>query len=153
MGKGCEFLHSRKTQRVVMAVGLSGPGPNSQNQEHWPCRQFSQNGFCNFGDACKIPHDASISQEKPHNANSRGPTRKTTPKGNPRGTPHGGTPKGSKKYMRHKSPKLSAVAEVVEIDAESSEESSSSSEAGATESESNDSLSISLDEQSSSSSE
>ena len=31
-GNSCEFRHSKKTQRVVMAVGLTGPGPDSQNQ-------------------------------------------------------------------------------------------------------------------------
>ena len=64
-GNGCEFRHSKKTQRVVMAVGLSGPGPNSQDQKHTVCRQFSERGSCSFGDACKFFHDASISTEKP----------------------------------------------------------------------------------------
>ena len=41
-GHGCEFRHSKKTQRVVMAVGLTGPGPDSQNQKHIVRRQFSE---------------------------------------------------------------------------------------------------------------
>ena len=45
-GNSCEFRHSKKTQRVVMAVGLTGPGPDSQNQKHIVCRQFSERGSC-----------------------------------------------------------------------------------------------------------
>ena len=78
-------IRSTKTQRVVMAVGLSGPGPNSQNQKHIVCRQFSERGSCSFGDACEFSQNASISAEKPRNASSRGATPKTTPKGTPRG--------------------------------------------------------------------
>ena len=91
-GNSCEFRHSKKTQRVVMAVGLTGPGPDSQNQKHIVCRQFSERGSCSFGDRCKFFHDASISTGKP-NPNSRGATPKTTPKGTPHGTPRG-TPIG-----------------------------------------------------------
>ena len=45
-----------------MAVGLTGPGPDSQNQKHIVCRQFSERGSCSFGDRCKFFHDASIRQ-------------------------------------------------------------------------------------------
>ena len=38
-GSGCEFRHSEKTQRVVMAVGLTGLGPDPQNQKNVICRQ------------------------------------------------------------------------------------------------------------------
>ena len=152
----CEFRHSKKTQRVVMTVGLTGPGPDSQNQKHVVCRQFSERGSCSFGDSCKFFHDASICTGKP-NPNSRGATPKTTPKriprGIPRGTPRGRTPKKDSKDKRHKSPKPSAVAEVVEIDAGSPAESSSSSEEEGSESESDDSLSSSRKEESSSSNE
>ena len=51
-GNGCEFRHIKKPQRVVMAVGLTGSGPDSQNQKHIVCRQFSERGSCSFGDAC-----------------------------------------------------------------------------------------------------
>ena len=152
-GNGCEFRHSKETQRVVMAVGLTGPGPDSQKQKLIVCRQFSERGSCSFGDRCKFFHDASISSGKP-NPNSRGATPKTTPKGTPRGTPsgtpRGGTPKKDPKDKRHKSSKPSAVAEVVEIDAESPAESSSSSEEEASECESDDSLSTSREQGSSS---
>ena len=58
-----------------MAVGLAGPGPDSQNQKHIVCRQFSERGSCSFGDRCKFFHDASIPIGKP-NPSSRGATRK-----------------------------------------------------------------------------
>ena len=143
-----------------MAVGLTGPGPDSQNQKHIVCRQFPERGSCSFGDRCKFSHDASISTGKP-NPSSRGATPKTTPKGTPRGTPRatprgiprGGTPEKVSKGKRHKSPKPSAVAEIVEIDAESPAESSLSSEEEECESESDDSLSISRERESSSSCE
>ena len=48
-GNGCEFRDSKKTQRVVMAVGLTGPGPDSQSQKHIVRRQFSESGSCSFG--------------------------------------------------------------------------------------------------------
>lgn len=75
-GNGWEFRHIKKTQRVVMAVGLTGSGPDSQNQEHIVCRQCSERGSRSFGERCKFPHDASISTGKPSNSNSRGATRK-----------------------------------------------------------------------------
>ena len=140
-----------------MAVGLTGPGLDSQNQRHMVCRPFSERGSCNFGDLPTFFHDASISPGKPSNSNSRGATPKTIPKGIPRGTPRGiprgGTPKKDSKDKRHKSPKPSAVAEVVEIDAISSAESSSLSEEEEFESESDGSLSISREQESPSSSE
>ena len=136
-----------------MAVGLSGPGPSSQNQKHIVCRQFSERGSCSFGDACKFFHDASISTVRPRNANSRGATPKTIPKGTPRGIPRGGTPKKDPKEKRHKSAKPSAVAEVVEIYAGSPAESSSSSEEEVSEPESDDSLSVPREERSSPSGE
>ena len=96
----------------------------------------------------------SISIGKPHNANSRGATPKTTPKGTPRGSPRGGTPKKDPKDKRHKSPKPSAVVEIVEIDADSPAESNSSSEVEEeSESESDDSLPTSREQRSPSSSE
>ena len=141
-----EFRHSKKTQRVVMAVGLTGPGPDPQNQKHVICRQFLERGSCNFGDRCKFSHDSSILVKKP-NCSSRVATPKTIPKeiphGTPRGTPRGGAPKNDAKDKRPKSPKPSAVAEVVEINAEPSEESSSSSEEEDSDSGSDDSLSVS----------
>ena len=69
------------------------------------------------------------------------------------GPPRGGTPKKDSKGKRHKSPKPSAVAEIVEIDVQFPAESSSSSEEEEFESESDDSLSTSREQESSSSSE
>ena len=71
------------------------------------------------------------------------------------GPPRGGTPKKDSKGKRHKSPKPSAVAEIMEIDAESPAESSSSSEGEESEPESGDSLYASRgrEQESSSSSE
>ena len=53
-GSGCEFKHSKKTQRVVMAVGLTGPGPDLQNQKNFICRQFMERGSCAFGGRCQF---------------------------------------------------------------------------------------------------
>ena len=60
-GNGWEFRHSKKTQRVVMAVGLTGPGPGFQNQKHIVRRLFSDRGSCSFGDRCNFFHDVSTS--------------------------------------------------------------------------------------------
>ena len=143
-----------------MAAGLTGSGPDFQNQKHIVCRQVLERGSCSFGDRCEFSHDSSIFTGKP-NSNSRNATPKIIPKGTPRGTqrgtprgtPRGGTPKKDSKEKRHKSPKPSAVAEVVEIDAGSSAESSSSSEEDEFDSESDGSLSTSREQKSPSSSE
>ena len=88
-----------------MAVGLTGPGLDYQNQKHIVCRQFSERGSCSFGDRYNISRDASISTGNP-NPNSRGATPKTTPKGiprgTPRGTPRGGTPEKDSKGKRRR---------------------------------------------------
>ena len=104
-GSGCEFKHSKKTQRVVMAVGLTGPGPDPQNQKNVTCRQFMERGSCTFGDRCKFSHDPSTPAKKP-NSNSRIATPRNTPKGTPQGTPRG-IPRGeaSKKTPKDKRPK------------------------------------------------
>ena len=81
-GSSCEFRHSKKTQRVVMAVGLTGSGPDSQNQKHIVCRQFLERGSCSFGDRCKFSHDFSMLTGKP-NSNSRNATPKIYSERNP----------------------------------------------------------------------
>ena len=79
-----------------MAVGLTGPGPDPQNQKNVICRQFLERGSCNFGDRCEFSHDSSIFVKKP-NSSSGNATPKTIPRGiphgTPRGTPRGGAPK------------------------------------------------------------
>ena len=153
---GSSNIVRKPNESYVMAVGLTGPGPDPQNQKNVIRRQFMERGSCTFCDRCKFFHDPSIPAGNP-NSNSRTPTPKGIPKGiphgTPRGTPRGEVPKKASKDKRPKSPKLSAVAEVVEINAEPSEESNSTSEEEESDSESDGSLSTSKEQGSSSSGE
>ena len=124
------------------------------NQKNVICRPFVERGSCNFGDRCTFFHDFQYFYP---NSICRIATPKTIPKGmphgTPRGTPRGGAPEKDSKERRPKSLKPSSVAEVVEINAEPSEESSSSSEEEDSDSGSDGSLPTSKETESSSSSE
>ena len=69
MGERCHFAHGiadlRAPNKPNVFVAPNGQLSGSNNYKTVPCKYFTQDGVCNFGDKCSFAHGLEDMRAKP----------------------------------------------------------------------------------------